>query len=266
MPHAVLRFVWITIATLLLLGAWPASLPAGEDPLQLLVFDRPPYYVLEKGQPASGFLLNMAREIFTQAGIPFVTREMPPGRILAMFEVRGIRACGVGWLRTPERETYARFSLPLYVDPPLGVVMPPEKARAVGPAPTLASLLMAGLAWGLRRDFSYGQSADDAFRDHPGQNIRLFGDTRTMLRLIAMHRLDAVLLSPEELSVHLAEEPELVEAIRFLPIADAPPGFSRHIMCDLSVPASLMDRIDAAIIAFRSTDRYREIVRSLSGR
>ena len=155
---------------------------------------------------------------------------MPPGRILATFESREIKACAVGWLRTPEREAYARFSLPLYENKALGVVVASETAHELGPAPSLDRLLAAGLTWGMRRGFSYGEVFDAAFKKYPGQNTRLFSDSRLMVRLIAKHRLDATLVCPEELSAQLVAEPELGAAIRFLPIAEAPPGFARHIM------------------------------------
>ena len=245
-------------------GACRAAV-AGEEPLGLLVFDRPPYYMLHDGRPAGGFLLDIALGVFAQAGIPVTVQEMPPGRILATFESREIKACAVGWLRTPEREAYARFSLPLYENKALGVVVASETAHELGPAPSLDRLLAAGLTWGMRRGFSYGEVFDAAFKKYPGQNTRLFSDSRLMVRLIAKHRLDAALVCPEELSAQLVAEPELGAAIRFLPIAEAPPGFARHIMCNASVPPALMDRINAAIRAFRGTDRYQALIRVQTG-
>jgi uncharacterized protein (TIGR02285 family) len=239
----------------------PCSSPAGEDPLVLFVFDRPPYYQLQNGKPADGFLLDMAQDILNQAGIPFEVREMPPSRVLATFEAREIRACALGWIRTPDRESFARFSQPIYTNKPLGVVVGREKSQSLGPSPLLEDLFAADLAWGLRQDFSHGRMLDEAFRAHPKLRLGLFSDLRTILRLIAKGRLDATLLSSEELSTHLAAEPALAAALRLLPIADGPPGFTRHLMCDHSVNPALLARIDAAIEAYRQTDRYRELAR-----
>lgn len=258
------------------LGAWGLALwlaglggtvaRAGEAPLPLLVFDRAPYYLLVNGRPAGGFLLDIGLAVFEQAGVAVEVREMPPGRILATFESRDIRACGVGWLRTPEREAHARFSLPLYVDSPLGVVVRPETARGLGDNPRLGALLDAGLTWGLRQGFSHGPPFDQALAKLSANHIRHFADTRAMLRLVALGRLDAVLIGPEELSTHLAAEPSLAAELRFLPISDAPPGLARHIMCGRGVPAELMVRLDAAIIAFRQASRYRHLTRFPTGR
>lgn len=257
----------VVLLIVLLAGSACSAAQTDEEPVALLVFDRPPYYVLKEGQPAGGFLLDIALAVFSQAGIPVRAQEVPPGRILATFMARDLRACAVGWLRTPEREAYVRFSLPLYEDKPLGVVVTPEKAREFGSAPTLDTLLAAGLTWGLRRGFSYGQTLDAAFKKYPGQATRLCSDTRRMVRLIAKHRLDAALIAPEELSSVLEAEPDLAEEIRFLPIVDAPSGFDRHrhIICDDSLPPALLDRIDAAIKAFRQSERYRSLTRLRTG-
>ncbi|MGD9609313.1 MAG: substrate-binding periplasmic protein [Desulfovibrionaceae bacterium] len=264
MPACRLRASLIAWMALVALGFWSGpvvSAHAGEQPVALLVFDRPPYYALENGQPAGGFVLDITLTVFEQAGIPVVVREMPPNRILAHIETHPNGSCAVGWLRTPEREVSARFSLPLYVDQPLGVVTTPEKARELGPSPRLKDLLAADLVWGARQGFSYGPVLDKILQKIPAQRRSFFSDTRAMLRLVAQHRLDAMLIGPEELSAQLRADPALRNAIRFLPIADAPPGFSRHIMCDLAVDRDVMARLDAAIQEFRETERYRLLTR-----
>ena len=257
--------VWMALVALGFGSGPGVSAHAGEQPVALLVFDRPPYYALENGQPAGGFVLDITLAVFAHAGIPVVVREMPPSRILVHIETRPSGSCAVGWLRTPEREAFARFSLPLYVDKPLGVVTSPEKARELGPAPRLKDLLAADLIWGARQGFSYGPVLDDTLHKVPAQHRSFFSDTRAMLRLVAEHRLDAMLIGPEELSAQLHADPALRKAIRFLPIADAPPGFSRHIMCDLAVDLEVMARLDAAIQEFRETERYRLLTRFPTG-
>lgn len=265
MPACRFRASLIVWAILLVLGAWPglvaSALAQDEQVLLLFVFDRPPYYALERGQPAGGMVLDIALEVFKRAGIPVEVREMPPSRILANFESRDIAGCAVGWLRIPEREKFARFSLPLYVDKPLGVVMYPEKAREFGPSPSLKTLLAADLTWGARQGFSYGMALDATLRQLPTGHVSFFSDTGAMLRLVAQHRLDVMPISPEELSAYLDAEPGLEHALRFLPLADASPDFSRHIMCDRSVDQAVMARLDAAIRAFRDTDQYRLLTR-----
>lgn len=248
----------ISAALLFFAGPWRATARAGEPALPLLVFNRPPYYVLQHGKPVGGFLLDIALDIFELAGIPVEVREMPASRILATFEAKDIAACGVGWLHLPERESFARFSLPIYTNKPLGVVVNRDKAKAFGPKPHLEDLLRADLSWGHRQHYSHGPDLDAALHTHPNLRVTRFTDLPPILRLIALGRLDATLLAPEELASNLAAEPALADSLVLLPLADAPPAFTRHIMCDAGTSQEIMARIDAAITTYLQTDRYRQ--------
>ncbi len=249
----------VLFAALLLAAATPVAGLAQDAPLTLFVFDRPPYYVLKDGAPAGGFLLDMALAVLDRAGIAHTVVEMPPGRILAAFEAREVQACSVGWLRTPERETFARFSDPIYRGNPTGLVVHAKTAQSLPPSPSLKALLGTKLAWGLREGFSYGKAIDDAFLAHPATPVRRFSDSRAMLLLIARQRLDAALVGPEEMSWLLATDPGLAESVRFLPLSDAPPALPRYIMCDRSVSPQVMERINAAIQAFAGTEDYQRL-------
>lgn len=251
----------LTVIALILSDAPGQAAGADEAPVALFVFNRPPYYRLEPGKPPGGFLLEMALDIFQMAGIPVTLQEMPHSRTQALFEARDIRACAVGWIHLPSRESFAWFSRPFYTTTPLGVVVRPSTAHSLGSAPLLEDLLAADLGWGLRQDFSHGQSFDAAFRAQPRLRITHSNDLRTILRLIARGRLDATLLSEEEFSAQLAAEPQLAASLQLLSIADGPPGFTRHIMCDKSVDPELLQRIDEAVTAYRRTDRYRQRLR-----
>lgn len=259
------RFRAICIAIFILLfsliGQGVVLGRAGEHPVTLFVFDRPPYYELQNGKPAGGFLLDMALDIFEIAGIPVDIQEMPATRILATFEAREISACGVGWLRLPEREAFAHFSLPFYINKPLGVVVRRKTARRLGPNPSLDTLLCADLAWGHRQHYSHGKILDAALHARHDLRVTRFTDLPPILRLIALGRLDATLLAPEEFAAQTASRPDLAANLVLLPIADAPPGFPRHIMCDAGMDPALMDRINAAITTYRQSERYQRRLR-----
>lgn len=260
MPKCLLHAVSVALAVLLLwsqAGPGPAMAEEKAAPLTLFVFHRPPYYILDQGRPAGGFLLDIALAVLDRAGIPYNVEEMPPNRILSVLSARDIQACAVGWLRTSEREAFARYSAPLYHNRPLGVAVN-AKTPPFGGTHRLDTLLKAGLTWGLREGFSYGPAIDAAFAAYPAQKIRRFSSNQHLLRLLAHKRLDAILIEPEELSWHLSQEPELAASLRLLPLADAPAGFSRHILCDAAVPPAVMDRIDAALAAYLATAEGRQ--------
>ncbi len=250
MPKRLLRVVIASLVGMLLPALLAPHAARGETQatLPLLVFNRPPYYIVRDGRPAGGFLLEAALTVLQQAGISVRVRETPPSRILAALRATEADACAVGWVRIPEREAFAWFSLPLYHNLPLGVAVGGPRQTAAESL-RLADMGAKGWNWGLRLGFSYGPVLDAALAAIPDQRAHRFSDTAHMLRLLAKGRLDAVLIEPEEFAWILDQEPVLAAQVRLLPLDDAPPGPSRHIMCGPAVPQALRDRIDAAIAA-----------------
>jgi|GEM_PF-657484 len=249
-------------AAALAMAAWAnaGQAPSPDFSVTLLVFNRPPYYLLDHGRPAGGFLLDIALAAFERAGIAVEVKEMPPNRILAAVKDHEAPVCSVGWLATSERETAARFSSPFYQNKPIGVVVNAQSPLPSGQPATLDDLLQKNATWGLHEGFSYGEDIDKKFRRQPASALKRFSDARHMVRLVALNRLDAVPIEPEELAWMQHEEPALAGSLRFVPLADAPSGIMRRIMCHTAVPQTVMDRLDAAIAGYRETDDYRRLV------
>ena len=233
----------LAVLSCLTRGAGAASEPV----LTLLVFDRPPFYRLKDGRPDGGFLLDNTLAFLDRARIPYVVQEMPPGRIVSTFLALDLEACAVGWFKTPEREAFLRFSAPIYRDRPLAV------AVGAGVCPdeaTLADFLAVKPHWGLRNGFSYGPQADALLAALPEGRLHRLSDPAQMLPLLAKGRLDAVLIEPEEFAWRMDEDASLAEKVRACPLADAPPGNLRYVMCDASVSPEVLARLDAAIGEF----------------
>lgn len=260
MPKCLLRAVCASLATMVLaaLCATNAVWAGAEAPLPLLIFNRPPYYSLQDGKPAGGFLLDIALAVLDRAGIVPAVREMPPSRILMAIRTTDADACAVGWVKTPEREKAVWFSLPLYHNAALGVAVATTRTRHIPDALRLGDLQKSEWNWGLRLGFSYGQAIDAAFAAVPEDRVRRFSDTAQMLRLLVRGRVDALLIEPEELAWLLDREPGLAGKVRLLPLADAPPGATRHIMCGPAVDPAVLKRIDTAIAAYLETEAVRQ--------
>jgi len=220
---------------------------ASEPRLTLLVFDRPPFYRLKDGRPDGGFLLDNTLAFLERARISYVVEEMPPGRVLATFLARDTDACAVGWFKTPDRMAFARFSAPISRDRPLAVAV---GGAACPDRSTLAEFLAAKPHWGLRNGFSYGPEADALLAALPEGRLHRLSDPTRMLPLLAKGRLDAVLIEPEEFSWRTGQDKTLAAAVRLCPLADAPAGNLRYVMCDMTVSPEVMARLDAAIGEF----------------
>jgi polar amino acid transport system substrate-binding protein len=139
---------------------------AHAEVLTVSYLDRPPYYYTDKDGNPSGFLVELAREVFRDAGIEVAWKELPPNRV--MYERRKKRAshCSIGWFRTQEREAYAKFSIPVYQDKPLVIMTTRENALS---SHTIRSLeVFSGHRPGHRQRFAFlrrlrGLAPADAF-------------------------------------------------------------------------------------------------------
>lgn len=229
-----------------LLAVPAAQAQAQEIPLAILVFHRPPYYVVENGR-FGGFLLDYTRRVMETAGIPAAFEEAPPQRIIKTLEDRDRLACAVGWFKTSAREAYAVFSEPIYIGRPMGAVVRTKDLDGLPRPATAEALLASGLRLGLRHGFSYGDWLDAAMTAHRVSVDRSVAENDQLLEMLARGRIDYTFIGPEEYDWLTAATPGLRSDTRFVPLSGSPPDTPRHIMCSKSLAPERMARINAAI-------------------
>lgn len=220
---------------------------AQEVPLTILVFHRPPYYVVEDGSRFSGFLVDYTRKVMHAANIPFVFEEAPPQRVIKTMEDGEHLACAVGWFKTTQREAYASFSDPIYIGSPTGVAVRGSDRAKLPKNLTADALLSSGLRLGLRHGFSYGEWLDAKVAAHRMPIDRSVAENDQLLEMIVRSRIDYTFIGPEEYDWLTATNPDLRRDIRFIPLAGSPPDNPRHIMCSKSLAPERIARINAAI-------------------
>ncbi|GAB6112074.1 substrate-binding periplasmic protein [Desulfomicrobium salsuginis] len=233
--------------------ATPAAAANATD-LHVVYLERPPYYWTENGQPR-GFLLGLTRQILDRAGIPASFSQHPPNRIMEELRTDSGPTCSIGWFKTPERETFATFSLPIYRDQPLVLLTTTDKAHLFSRHTTLRdvladrSLIMAQVA-----SFSYGEAVDRMQKEILVRSLTVSSSQKVLPKLILQGRAAYMLVAPEEVPtlLRLAE----VDAGRFttLTMQDIPAGNLRYLIFTKSVPDSTLQRINAAIADLTDQD------------
>ena len=229
-----------------LAGANPGPMVGGE-PIQVVVLDRPPYYVVHDGKP-SGFLLLRAKRFIEAAKIPVATyATYPPRRILAMIRKNDERLCSVGWFRTAERENYARYSAPIHVDRPHIVLAHPDAWQAVSGKGALLPLMDdPDLTLGLVDGYSYGTYLDALIAARQGPTNTDSPDAPQLLTMLAARRVDFALFDREEADALVAGN-ESAKTLRTVFLNGMPEGQRRHLICSLRVSEAEMEAIDAVI-------------------
>lgn len=220
---------------------------AATEPISVIVLNRPPYYELRDGKPG-GFLLLRSVRHFEAAGLPIREYQtLPPRRILAMIRQNAGRICSVGWFRTAERESFARYSEPIHVDRPYIVIAHPESAAAVGAKGSLLKLMDdPDLRLGLVDGYSYGTYLDALVQARHGPTDTNSQTATHLLKRLADGRIDFALFDREEADALMADN-ELARPLRSVFLNGMPDGQRRYLICSQQVAESEMQALDAAI-------------------
>jgi len=242
-----MKGVVLILGLVLALAAAVGTATAGSppEPVAVLYFDRPPWYLTEDAGAPGGVLIARARRIFQEAGLEHRFHNLPPRRILAVV-FQGARACGVGWFRTPERAEKALFSEPLYKDRPLSLVVNRQAAARLPENPTLDQALASGLTLALIEGFSYGSWADQALASRRATHCPA-GSQDEALRMVARRRCHMTLINQEEAAWRLSRDSERAAQLKVLMLKDAPRGNQRRLMCGTGVSPQEMERLNQAI-------------------
>ena len=232
----------------LLLAGIVALLPgvsASEEPIPVLIYERPPYYVRQAGGNFAGLVGAPVTKAFERAGIPFVWTTALFHTHLEEIRADDRAVCATGWFKTKEREEYARFTIPVYQDRPLTVVGRSDNQQLwaltfeeVISQPTIKMLAQI--------DFSFGEEIDGMI-EASGLTVRLTatGPEANLERIVSGFE-DFLLISPEELSVTI-DQVFGSEQLITRSFKDIPFGNTRHIICSKSVSEDQIRLLNKAI-------------------
>lgn len=241
------------------------TLPGSSFPVTgeviLNVFDRPPYYAVDK-DVVGGFIIDRVRMVFERAGLSARFVALPPKRILATYPALESAACSPGWFRTPEREAqHLLFSHAIYRDmPPVLVIRRSVLVRFANAQipPSIDQLVTSRLRGVMRSGFSYG-ALDGIIRTAEERNIlRVSVSSRNILEMLAANRGDYTFMEQEEASFLLRREPKLGTELLMFPQSDTATE-ERHIMCSPATPQEIMQRIDDAVDALAGSPAYEAL-------
>lgn len=218
------------------------------QPLGVLYFEYPPYYQTLPDGRATGLIVDLARKVFDKAGVDAEFRFVPVKRILHDIQT-GEPVASLGWFKTPEREEFARFSLPIYVNRPVGVFFLREKEELFRPYETLEALMASGkCSIGRVSGLSDGPQIDAMLAKYPDRIVNVTADSVRLVKMLESGRFDFFLLPPEEIDALLQAAQISPEGFALKAMSDIPWGNSRHIIYSKTVDDALISRVDDAIL------------------
>jgi len=236
----------------LVLGLLAAGAPAGavyaaETSIELMYFVRSPYYVPGPQGELSGEVGAAAVRAFDAAGLPFTVTQRPPKRQLSLIRGNEGPVCGVGWFKTPERETFGRFTRPIFRDPPVVAMHRVEDTRFAKIGGLRDLLSRPGLRLGVSYGFSYGAEVDSLIAQLNPTLVTLNLEPAEMVPLLMQRRFDFMLVAGLEARDILTRGLVPPGWVTATPIVDAPSGNNRHLFCSKKVGEAAIERLNAAI-------------------
>jgi len=218
------------------------------QPLDVLYFEYPPYYHSLPDGRAAGLIVDLAGKVFDKAGVEAEFRFVPAKRILNDIQT-GQPVASLGWFKTPEREEFARFSRPIYVNRPVGVFFLRDKEELFRPYETLDALMASGkFTIGRVSGFSDGPQIDAMLAKYPDRIVNVTADSVRLVKMLESGRFDFFLLPPEEIDALLQASQVSPEGFALKAMSDIPWGNSRHIIYSKTVDDALILKIDDAIL------------------
>jgi len=133
--------VFVFVVSLLSIVLTGASLASAENHVSILYINYPPYYVNEGDEP-KGLLISKVKNLMEKAGFKADFSCYPSKRILDAIR-HGEKVASIGWFKTKERESYARFSLPIYTNKAVGVFALTEVANKLSVFSSLKAIMQS---------------------------------------------------------------------------------------------------------------------------
>lgn len=232
---------------LLLSLCTPASALAF-DAITLLYNDRPPYIVAQPDGSAAGLTATPAGNAFKAAGVPVVWKKFPTNRQIATIKDSDGRNCAIGWFKNREREQFAKFTKPIYLDRP--TVLIAHHQFVSRPNETLLDIMSRKDVSVLIKDqFSYGAYIDGLLSSKRGGLVVTTNDNLQMVEMVRIHRADFMFAAEEEARYLIEQAGHNLHDFQIVRPPDMPPGERRYIMCSKQVEDELIARLNMAINA-----------------
>lgn len=226
-------------------GPLPATTPV-DDAIVVYYHERRPYYVTTPNQ-VHGLIADRVNWVFKDAGIPFVWRKIPAKRQLEIIRNNEQRACAVGWFKTPEREAFGNFTLPIFFDNPTMAIARADNDQ-IRSGDSLARTLSNRRLRLLRKDgYSYGRFIDDGIQEHAPREMVTTAENLSMVKMIHTHRADYFFISKEEAEdvILCSDLPRKdFKVVRF---SDMPQGNKRYLICSRKIEEMTLLQLNRAI-------------------
>ncbi|MCP5366356.1 MAG: transporter substrate-binding domain-containing protein [Hyphomicrobiales bacterium] len=228
-----------------------AAAAQAREPIDVLVFERAPYYVQQVDGTMSGLVAGPTAQAFDKAQIPFRWRQAAANRHLKILKQNAKPVCATGWFKNAERETFAKFTLPIYRDQPQVALIRTDNRRALGHRTVAALLADRDIRLGRKLGFSYGPKVDGLIDDLRTQTVTTAQDNIGMIRMLVGGSFDVFFVAAEEAEGLVDLLGVARNDVVTVSYEDMPPSGERYILCSRKVDDATIRRLNDAITSLQ---------------
>lgn len=219
---------------------------AESAPLSLTYVERAPFMHRDADGVVRGSTATPSLQAFEKAGIAYTFKEASPARALTEVRQNKSRVCSIGWYKTQERESFAKFSKPVSQDTPMvgfaNSNFRPPKGVTVDAllADTTTTVLV-------KNTIVYGPFLEQKFESMKATRVPSSAEYAQLVRLIQVGRSSLTFLPYEEVAYYINDAGLKAIDFNIIHFKEMPPGERRHIMCSMSVDDKTIARLNTFI-------------------
>jgi len=207
---------------------------------------RPPYLIVQDNV-LTGLTGSPAVAAFRAGGVPYVVVETSAKRQLKVLQDNSGLDCAVGWFKNPERETFAKFTKPIYQDEPQIVLTAVDSAKIKASDAVESVLANPNLSLLVKKSYSYGSALDALIDKYQPRREVVAVENIQMFKLVLAKKADYMFTAPEEALVTIPLAGLQASQFNLIKLAHMPKGEYRYILCSQRVPDATIAKLNAAI-------------------
>lgn len=248
-----------TVARLALLGLFGLNGAQAADPITWGKYSVPPYMILD-GEHAHQGVFDSTLQVLKDKLVNYQHQEVQAPFPRIMTEVKdGAHWCFNGAIKTPERETFAYFSLPASIFMPVKVIVRKDNTAGFKGPQSLESLLQnRKLKTSVMRNRSYSPAIDKLLQAHPP--LENYSEQSEAVGMLLAGRIDYMIELPL-LALDQARKMGHPDELMALPTVEAGEMVYNRVMCAKNEwGRKVVAQTNAVLRSERTKPYYRKMV------
>ena len=240
----------IVFITILLINNASSTAMENEE-FHVFFVERFPYHYRD-GSTIKGLIATPADYAFKKSGFSYKWHEMPAIRQMVLLKENRQKIVMVGWFKNPEREQFAKFSVPVYQDKPNGFLFKKENERIRRIRSFYDLFSDKSLVLLIKEGYSYGQGIDNAIKKYGTRTFKTTVDNVGMVRMIDAGRCDYMVTAREETDYMIKEAGLDYSSLTVTTYPDAPRTEMRYLLFSKMVSDEEIQELNRYIVEYRS--------------